>query len=203
MPLFFFRSTLSVQEGEGRSPDRTWREDQRQAFTPARDSFYRTAVDGRQERAGVTEITLAQMPRCCPVCQQPSIIGHGRRRKQAHDGQHDWIWVRRGRCPLCKKTFTILPTWSPPHGHYSYCCRQQASEANGDSGSWEQSAPHCKDPNRLPDASTLRRWACRRLISLWFWMKTEIGVSLFDGPTILAWDCAAAGRILRLEANSP
>ena len=35
MPLFFFRSTLSVQEGEGRSPDRTWREDQRQALTPA------------------------------------------------------------------------------------------------------------------------------------------------------------------------
>jgi len=25
----------SVQEGEGRSPDRTWQEDQRQALTPA------------------------------------------------------------------------------------------------------------------------------------------------------------------------
>ena len=22
--------------------------------------------------------------------------------------KHDWIWVRRGRCPPCKKTFTVL-----------------------------------------------------------------------------------------------
>jgi hypothetical protein len=58
------------------------------------------------------------MPRWCPVCQQPSIVGHGRRRKQAHDGQHDWIWVRRSRCPLCKKTFTVLPTWSPQDKHW-------------------------------------------------------------------------------------
>jgi hypothetical protein len=32
--LFFVRH-WSVQEGEGQSPDRTWREDQRQALTPA------------------------------------------------------------------------------------------------------------------------------------------------------------------------
>ena len=120
------------------------------------------------------------MPRWCPVCQQASIVGHGRRRKQAHDGQHDWIGVRRGRCPLCKKTFTILPMWSPPHGHYSYCCRQAASESGSESGGWEQSAPHCKDPCRLPDPATLRRWACRKLISLWFWVKTGLG-ALYHG----------------------
>lgn len=33
--------------------------------------------------------------RRCPICEQDSIVGHGRRRKQAHDGQHDWIGVRR------------------------------------------------------------------------------------------------------------
>jgi hypothetical protein len=31
----FFVRHWSVQEGEGQSPDRTWREDQRQALTPA------------------------------------------------------------------------------------------------------------------------------------------------------------------------
>jgi hypothetical protein len=72
------------------------------------------------------------MPRWCPVCRQPSITGHGRRRQQAHDDQHDWICVRRSRCPLCKQTFTVLPTWSPPYGHYSYCCRQQAWEEGDD-----------------------------------------------------------------------
>jgi hypothetical protein len=110
---------------------------------------------------------LAQLPRRCPTCGQDTIVGHGRRRKQAHDERHDWIWVRRGRCPACEKTFQILPTGSPPSSHYSYCCRQQASELNCQTSSWEQSAPHCKDPSRLPDPSTLRRWACRRLMSLW------------------------------------
>lgn len=145
---------------------------------------------------------MAQIPRWCPVCQRPSIVGHGQRRRQAHDGQHDWIWVRRGRCPSCKRTFTISPTWAAPSGHYSYVCRQNAWALSFESQRWEQSAPYCKDPTRLPDSATLRRWACRKLISLWIWIKTGLGTSLFDGPTILAWDYPAAGRILHLEANS-
>ena len=36
--------------------------------------------------------------RLCPACERDSIIGHGRRRKQAHDEYHDWIGIRRGRC---------------------------------------------------------------------------------------------------------
>ena len=36
--------------------------------------------------------------RRCPICSQDSIVGHGRRRKQAHDEHHDWISIRRGRC---------------------------------------------------------------------------------------------------------
>src|ERR1051325_7853919 len=67
--------------------------------------------------------------------------------------------------------------------------------------------PHCKDPSRLPDPATLRRWACGKLISLWFWVKAGLAAlasaALFTAPTILAWDCAAAGRILHLEASSP
>lgn len=146
---------------------------------------------------------MAQLPRRCPICHSDTIVGHGRRRKQAHDDKHDWIWIRRGRCPRCKKTFTILPAWSPPSGHYSYHCRRQACEQS-------QPEPHCRDATRLPDDSTLRRWARRRLISI----GTGIGMArrlpfgraaanIFRTPTILAWDFPAAGRILRLEANSP
>jgi hypothetical protein len=43
--------------------------------------------------------------RRCPICVQDSIVGHGCRRKQAHDEQHDWIGIRRGACNLCGKTF--------------------------------------------------------------------------------------------------
>ena len=140
-----------------------------------------------------------QLPRRCPICGCDTIIGHGRRRKQAHDGQHDWIWIRRGRCRPCKKTFTVLPTWSPPSGHYSYDCRRQAA-ANG-------STPPCLDAERLPDDSTVRRWRWRRLISLLIWLATlgwrSAIEDIFNPPTILAWDFPAAGRILRLEANFP
>jgi hypothetical protein len=56
-----------------------------------------------------TEVIL----RRCPICVQDSIVGHGRRRKQAHDEHHDWIGIRRGLCNRCGKTFTFLPPFSP------------------------------------------------------------------------------------------
>ena len=68
----------------------------------------------------------AEIVRRCPVCLRDSIIGHGRRRKQAHDEDHDWIPVRRGLCNVCGKTFTLLPPFSPPYCHYSLIARSQA-----------------------------------------------------------------------------
>ena len=97
--------------------------------------------------------------RHCPICQCDSIIGHGRRRKQAHDEDHDWIQIRRGLCSQCGKTFTFLPPFSPPYCHYSLIARSQALRRYFvDCCGWEASAPMVKDPNRLADASTLRRW---------------------------------------------
>jgi len=74
-------------------------------------------------------------------------------------------------------------------------------------GSWEQSTPSVRDPHRLPDSSTLRRWVVRRLISLWsvlydgLWRT--LGWGFLHAPTILAWDFPAVFRILRLEASTP
>jgi hypothetical protein len=93
------------------------------------------------------------------VCEIDSIIGHGRRRKQAHDGYHDWIGIRRGRCPGCKRTFTFLPLLSLPYTHYSLLARCQALRRRfAEHCSWEEAMPTLKDPNRVPDPSTLRRW---------------------------------------------
>ena len=137
------------------------------------------------------------------MCGKRTIIGHGTRRKQAHDQLHDFIFIRRGLCRPCRKTFTILPTWSPPHGHYSFHCRQQAAQQMR--GCWEQAVPNVKDPNRLPDPVTMRRWAARRLVSLSSLIRTGfwqvLGWKFLSTPTILAWDLPAAGRILRLEAK--
>jgi len=98
--------------------------------------------------------------RRCPVCERDSIIGHGHRRKQAHDEHHDWIGIRRGLCHGCGKTFTFLPLLSLPYTHYSLLARCQALRRHFvDHCSWEDATPTLKDPDRLPDPSTLRRWS--------------------------------------------
>ena len=101
----------------------------------------------------------AEIIRRCPVCLCDSIIGHGRRRKQAHDEDHDWISIRRGLCNLCGKTFTLLPSFSPPYCRYSLMARSQALQRRFVEGcSWETAAPVVKDPDHVADPSTLRRW---------------------------------------------
>jgi len=80
-----------------------------------------------------------------------SIIGHGWRRKQAHDESHDWIKVHRGICKLCRLTFTFLPRFSLPHTHYSSIARSQALRRYFlEHRSWETAAPAVKDPDRIP-----------------------------------------------------
>ena len=65
---------------------------------------------------------------------------------------------------------------------FSLRCRQQACERIAAGDSVEQAAPHCKDPSRLPDPSTLRRWAQRRLLSVWCWVKAgAIGAHFLRG----------------------
>jgi len=64
----------------------------------------------------VTTFAPKLLPRRCPLCGNRTIIGHGQRRKQAHDKVHDFIRIRRGRCPACHKTFTILPSGRLPTG---------------------------------------------------------------------------------------
>lgn len=99
------------------------------------------------------------IPRRCPVCERDSIIGHGRRLKQAHDEHHDWIEIRRGVCNCCGKTFTFLPPFSLPYTHYSLLARSQALRHYFvEHCSWESAAPTVLDPSRVADPSTLRRW---------------------------------------------
>jgi len=168
----------------------------------SRDSFYRTARSKRQHRPGVIPLDL--LPRRCPVCQDHTIIGHGRRSRQAHDDRHERIWVRRGVCHPCNQTFTILPDWLVPSAPFSLRCRQQACENLAAGDSVEQAVPHCKDPSRMPDPSTLRRWAQRRLLSVCCWVKAGTAVAHFlRAPTTVAWDLSTICRILPIEARSP
>jgi hypothetical protein len=105
------------------------------------------------------EAGLERIIRRCPVCLQNSVVGHGRRRKQAHDEHHDWIQIRRGACGICGKTITFLPPFSLPYSHYSLIARSEALRRYFIGGcGWEAAAPTVKDPNRLADSSTLRRW---------------------------------------------
>src|SRR5204862_3617330 len=144
-------------------------------------------------------------PPAAAVSGVPRLHDH-RPRTTAPSGtrRHEHIWARRGICRPCKKTFTILPDWLAPSAHYSVHCRQQACERIAAGDSAEQAAPHCKDPTRLPDPSPVRRWAQRRLISVWCWVWAGFHAErLLRTPTILAWDVGAVCRILPIEARSP
>ena len=153
----------------------------------------------------MTPFALRLLPRWCPVCGNRTIVGHGKRRKQAHDQRREWTWIRRGRCRPCRKTFTILPTWSPPYGHYTLECREQAWQLLSEAGSWEESIPSTKLPEHIPDTSTVRRWA-RQLFCLGILLATKLwqttGRDVFGTSTILAWDWNIVRLILPVEVNS-
>lgn len=149
-------------------------------------------------------IPLSLLPRHCPVCRGETIIGHGRRRRQAHDDHHDFIWIRRGICHPCRLTFTILPRSLAPSAHFSLRCRRLACDRIAAGEPLEQAAPHCLDPSRLPDPSTLHRWALRRLLSVACRLMAGVTSDAFwASPTILAWDLAALCRMLPVGARSP
>ena len=99
------------------------------------------------------------LARQCPLCCCDSIIGHGRRRKQAHDEAHDWIRIRRGLCNRCHTTVTFLHRFSLPYTHYSLLARGQALQRRFlEHCTWEAAAPLVKDPDRVAAPATLRRW---------------------------------------------
>jgi hypothetical protein len=130
--------------------------------TPCEVTILFVPVSVAQERlaAGWAEDSDEIILRRCPVCEKDSIVGHGRRRKQAHDEHHDWIRIRRGRCGSCGTTFTFLPVFSLPYTHYSLLARCQALLRRFmEQCSWEKALPKLQDPDRLPDPSTVRRWS--------------------------------------------
>ncbi|MDP2999026.1 MAG: DUF6431 domain-containing protein [Bryobacterales bacterium] len=147
---------------------------------------------GEERKSGQSDSEW--LPRRCPVCAENAIVGHGRRRRQAHDGIHDWILVRRGVCKICGSTLTVLPARCVPGAPYSLIARQQALAALARNSPVDQAAPQCRDPDRIADSSTVRRWFWRRIESLRFWLAA---------PTPLAWDWRAAGRILIAEPLAP
>ena len=69
------------------------------------------------------------------------------------------ICIRRGLCTQCWKTITFLPLFSLPYTHYSLIARSQALHRYFVDGcSLELAVPLMKDPDRVPDVSTVRRW---------------------------------------------
>lgn len=138
--------------------------------------------------------------RQCPRCGQASIVGHGRRMKQAHDSERDWIRVRRGICRACHLTFTFLPFWSLPYMHYSLYCRQESCRLYREGCSAEQAGAPVRDAERLADGATVLRWVRRRIVSLLVWSGWE---AMWSGrPTIAAWDFSCLGRILNFGRSS-
>jgi hypothetical protein len=131
----------------------------RAAESPIVTILFIPLSDGQSKPETAWADWTAVMLRRCPICDRDSIVGRGRRRKQAHDEHHDWIEIRRGLCNCCGKTFTFLPPFSLPYTHYSLLARSQALRLYFvEHCSLESAAPTVTDPDRVTDPSTLRRW---------------------------------------------
>jgi hypothetical protein len=124
------------------------------------------------------------LPRQCPGCKQADVIGHGRRRRQAHDRLHDWISVRRGLCNHCNRSLTVLPCWCVPRAPYTLVAREQAMTEFAAGKMLEEAAPQCLDPDRVADPSTIRRRVWRRVESLL--LRLAAASTALLPPTILA-----------------
>jgi len=64
------------------------------------DSVYPLCVPSHKLENGLAASCAEVIVRRCPVGERDSIIGHGRRRKQAHDGHHDWIGIGAVAVPV-------------------------------------------------------------------------------------------------------
>jgi hypothetical protein len=147
---------------------------------------------------------LEWLPRLCPRCTALAIVGHGRRKRQAHGANHRWIRVRRGLCQHCHVTITVLPAWLVPGGRYSLLARVDALR-QAETAPLEQVSPAMQEPERLVDSSTMRRWRRRRVVS---WLACTLTlhrlgrvVANLLAPTLFAWDWPAVARILFPEAK--
>ena len=114
--------------------------------------------------------------------------GHGRRWRQAHDDCHDQIRVRRGLCKHCDLTLTVLPAWSVTGALYNLPARREALGRLAEGETLEASAPVCRDPDRIADPSTVRRWFWRRIAGLRFFFSPTIlpGISA-PPPAFWLW----------------
>jgi hypothetical protein len=105
--------------------------------------------------------------------------------------------IRRGICNLCGTTFTFLPPYSPPWCHYSLIARSQALRRYFVEGcTLEDAAPAIKDPDRVADSSTLRRWfrsldISRPPFSFLRGVMRDISARLARGETLLFHNSAA------------
>jgi hypothetical protein len=80
-----------------------------------------------------------------------------------------------------------------PRAIYNLPARNQAMQRLAGGEPLERAAPDCRHPDRIADASTIRRWLRRRIESLRFFLS----------PTLLAWDWRAAAGILIGESAPP
>ena len=95
---------------------------------------------------------------------QDSIVGHGRRREQAHDQHHNWIGIRRGLCSRCGKTFTFLPPFSSPRPlQLPSPAARRRPRLPGRPSLGRRGSPRQR-PRSRGRSSPLRRW-CRTLDS--------------------------------------
>ena len=131
------------------------------------DSLYRTARAARQVRSGVTAFPLALLPRRCPRCgpTPSSATANGASRPTTNTTTGSGYGAAcAGRVEKPSPSFR---TGRRPTASTAFAAGNKPGNRVATAAALGNSRRRrCKDPNRLPDPATLRRWACRRLLSV-------------------------------------
>ncbi len=101
------------------------------------------------------------LPRNCLNCgTENSVIGHGRRERECLGSNAAKITVRLGKCKICHKTFTFLPTFARPYSRYSVSVVQDTilSFFSDSECTLFESVPEIPNTTKTPDFKTLYNW---------------------------------------------
>jgi len=102
-----------------------------------------------------------EFPRDCRACGEAgAVVGHGRRDRLCHGPGSDRIVVRRGKCRVCERTFTFLPSFAMPRSRYAVdAARETVMRFVSDPGARPMdAAPDFRDTGCVPDLKTLYNW---------------------------------------------
>lgn len=99
----------------------------------------------------------------CIHCEHPLTHGHGYypREPYTFEGSREEWDIHRRLCPVCRRTFGLLPSHLAPYARYTIDVQDAAVASVGEGSHYEQTASKLSEQGAAVEPRTVRRWFCR------------------------------------------